>query len=102
MDRRRAGGAGILDPGRRLEAEGGVGLEYQRGREFLLYKAAVHRAEIDLVDIGRRDAGIGKGALRHLDDQRFDVEPIMLAEFRMRPADDAPGHDLSSSPAARR
>ena len=102
MDRRRAGGAGILDAGRRLEAERRVGLEHQRGREFLLDEAAVHRAEKHLVDIGGRDAGIGERALRDFDDQRFDIAPLVPAEFGVRPTDDAPGHRLSPPAAAKR
>src|SRR5207244_2514812 len=82
----------ILDPGRRLEAKRRIGLEDQRRRKFLLHKAAVHRAEIDRIDVGGGHSGIGERALYHLDDQRFDVAPVMLAEFRMRPPDDAPGH----------
>jgi hypothetical protein len=100
VDRRRAGGAGVLDAGRRLEAERRIGLEHQRGRELLLDEAAVHRAEKYLVDIGRRDPGIGQCALRDLDDQRFNVAPVMLAEFRMRPPDDAPGHEVFPSARA--
>ena len=102
MDRRRAGGAGILDPRRRLEAQRGIGLEHQRRREFLAHKAAVHRAEIDRVDIGRRDPGIGQRALRHLDDQRFDVPAVVLAEFAVRPTDDAPAHAALQSAGAGR
>ena len=93
MDRRRAGGAGVLDPRRRLEAKAGIGLEHERGRKLLADKPAVHRAEIDRVDIGRRDPGIGQGGLRDLDDQLLDVFAFVLAEFAVRPADDAPAHD---------
>ncbi len=92
VDCRRTGGAGILDPGRRLEAKAGIGLKHERGREFLADKAAVHRAEKDRVDIGRGDPGIGERRLRRLDDQRLNVLVLVLAEFRMRPAHDAPAH----------
>ena len=92
MDRGRTGGAGVLDPRRRLEAKAGIGLEHQRGREFLANKAAIHRAEIDRVDVGRADTGISERRLGHLDDQRLDVAAFMLAEFAVRPADDAPAH----------
>src|SRR5579885_3600585 len=78
----------------RLEAEAGVGLEHQRGGKLLLDEAAVHGAEEHLVDIGRRHPGIGKRALRHLDDQRFDVAPVVAAELAVRPADDTPAHLL--------
>ena len=92
MDRGRAGGAGVLDPRRRLEAKRGIGLKHQRGGKLLANKAAVHRAEIDRVDVGCADPGIGQGRLRHLDDQRLDVPALVLAEFAVRPADDAPAH----------
>ena len=55
----RAGGAGVLDPGRGLEAQGGIGLEHERAGEVLGDEAAVEMAEPDLVDLGRLDAGIG-------------------------------------------
>src|SRR6516164_10311475 len=92
MDRRRAGGAGILDACSGLEAEPGIGLKDERGGEFLADKAAVHRAEIDAVDVGRRDTGIGQGRLRPLDDQRLDVPALVPAEFAVRPTDDATAH----------
>src|SRR5215471_21717745 len=92
MDRRRTGGAGILNARRRFETKAGIGLEDQRGREFLADKAAVHRAEIDRVDVCRRNAGIGQCRLRDLDDQRLDVSALVLAEFAVRPADDATAH----------
>src|SRR5215471_11498013 len=94
MDRRRTGGAGILNARRRFETKAGIGLEDQRGREFLADKAAVHRAEIDRVDIGRRDTGIGQRCLRDLDDQRLDVPALVLTEFAVRPADDATAHPV--------
>ena len=56
----RAGGAGILDPGRALEAQIGRGLQHQRGGEILRREAGVEMAEHDLVHIGGRDAGIGE------------------------------------------
>src|SRR5262249_985684 len=62
------------------------------GREFLAHKAAIHRAEINRVDIGRRDPRIGQRGLRHLDDKRLDVPALMLAEFAVRPTDDATAH----------
>src|SRR6516165_6029401 len=101
MDRRRAGGAGILDPRRRLEAKAGVGLKSQGGREFLAHEAAVHRTKIDRVDIGGGDAGIGQGRVRHLDDQRLDVPALVLAEFAVRPTDDASAHTALQKSRAR-
>ena len=92
MDRRRAGRARVLDPRRRLEAERGVGLKHQRCREFLADKPAIHCAEIDRVDVGRRDPGIDQRRLRDLDDQRLDVPAFVLTELAVRPTHDAPGH----------
>ena len=92
MDRCRAGGTRVFDARCRLEAKTGIGLKDQGGGEFLADKAAVHRAEIDGVDIGGRDAGIGQGGLRHLDDQRLDVPALVLAKFAVRPTDDATTH----------
>ena len=91
----RAGGAGILDPRRALEAQIGRSLQHQRGGEILRREAGVEVAEQDLVDVAGRDAGIGERFGRHLDDQAFDGFAVKLAERRMRPADDAGGHDRS-------
>jgi hypothetical protein len=92
VDCRRAGGTRVLDPGRRLESKSRIGLENQGCRKLLAHKPAIHRAEIDRVDIGRGDPGIGQGRLRHLDDQRLDIPAFVLAEFAVRPADDATTH----------
>ena len=73
MDRGRAGGAGVLDPGRGLEAQGRVGLQHERAGEVLGDEAAVEVAEPDLVDLGGLEAGIGDGRGRGLDDQALDV-----------------------------
>src|SRR4051794_3073631 len=100
MDRGGTSGAGIFDAGGRLKTEAWISLEHQRGWKLLFHEAAVHRTEINLVDVGRRHGGIGQRALRHLDDQRFDIAPVMLAELAVRPADDAPGH--SCPPASLR
>ena len=98
MDRGRAGRASVLDPRGRLEAQRRVGLKDQRCRELLADKATIHRAEIDRVDIGRRDPRIGQRRLRHLDDQRLDVSAFVLAEFAVRPTDDATGHAALQNP----
>jgi hypothetical protein len=60
MHRGRAGGAGVLDPARALEAQVGRGLEHQRGSEILRRKPGVEMAEHDFVDIGGGNAGIGE------------------------------------------
>ena len=57
-DRRRSGGAGVLDARRRLEAQPVVGLQHQAGGEILRRKAGIEMAEHDLVDLVRADAGM--------------------------------------------
>src|SRR6516165_5080281 len=101
MDRGRAGGTGILYACSGLEPEAGVGLENQRSRELLADKAAVHRAEIDGIDIRRPDPGISQGRLCDLDDQRLDVSALMLAELAVRPTNDASAHAVLRCPASR-
>ncbi len=66
----------------------------------LLYKAAIHRAEIDRVDIRARYPGIRERAARHLDDQRFDIAVVVPPEFRVRPTDDAARHPTLRSVAS--
>ena len=74
MDRGRAGGAGVLDPGRRLEAKSRIGLQHERAGKILANEAAVEVAEIDVVDVGRRDARRRPDRpLRRLDDQILDA-----------------------------
>ena len=92
-DRRRAGRAGVLDPRRRLEAQPVVGLQHQARGEILRREAGIEMAEHDLVDLVRPDAGMVERLVRDLDDQRFQRLAFELAEARMRPADDACGHD---------
>jgi hypothetical protein len=88
----RAGGASILDPCRRLEAKGRIGLEHERRREVLLHEAAIEVAEIDLVDLLRPHPGIRERRRRRLHDQALDVAALVLAEGQMPPADDAGCH----------
>ena len=87
-----AGGAGVLDPGRGLEAQGRVGLEDERAGEVLGDEAAVEVAEPDLVDLGGLEAGVGDGGRGGLDDQALGTAALVLAERQMAPADDAGGH----------
>ena len=88
----RAGGAGVLDPGRGLEAQGRVGLQHERAGEVLRHEAAVEMAEPDLVDLGRLQAGVGDRTRGRLDDQALGAAALVLAERQMAPADDAGGH----------
>ena len=53
-------------------------------------------SEHDLVDVGRRDAGIGERAGRDPHDQALDGLALELAERRMGPSDDASGHGTLS------
>ena len=92
MDRRRAGGAGVLDPGGALEPQFRQMLQHQRAGEILAREAGIEMAEHDLVDIPGMQAGIGDGGARHLADQGFHILAVMAAEGRMSPAHDASGH----------
>ena len=95
MHRRRAGGAGVLDPGRTLEPQIRRRLQHQRGGEILRREAGIEMTEHDLVDIGRRHAGVGERAGRDPHDQALDGLAVELPERRMGPSDDASGHDAS-------
>ena len=88
----RAGGAGVLDPGRGLEAQGGVGLEHERAGEVLRDEAAIEVAEPDLVDLGWLEPCVGDRSRGRLDDQALGAAALVLAERQMAPADDAGGH----------
>ena len=93
MHRGRAGGAGVLDPGRALEAQLGGGLEHQRGGEILGREAAIEMAQHDFVDVLRLDPGVGERLLGDPHDQALDRFAFELAERRVGPANDAGGHD---------
>ena len=67
-----AGGAGVLDTRRRLEAEQVGGLQHQPGREVLRREAAVEVAEHDLVDVLRPDLGMGERLGGDAHDQALD------------------------------
>ena len=88
----RAGGAGILDPARALEAQIGRGLQHQRGGEVLRREAGVEMTEHDLVDVAGGDAGIGQRLLRDPHDQALDRLAFEAAERGMGPAHDASSH----------
>ena len=78
MHRGGTGGAGVLDPGRALEAQVGRGLQHQRGGEILRRKAGIEVAEHDLVDVGRRDPGIGQRAVATRTIRLSTVSPSSL------------------------
>jgi hypothetical protein len=92
VDRRRARGAGVLDVGRRLEAQAIVELQHQGSGKALRRKALVEGAEQDLVDLPGADPGVVQRLGRHLADEGFRVLAFVLAEGRVAPADDAGGH----------
>ncbi len=92
MDGGRARRAGVLDAGRRLEAEAVVGLEDEARGEVLGREAGVEVAEHDLVDVGGPDAGMGDRLARDPRHQALDGLALEPAEFRMGPSDDASGH----------
>src|SRR5262249_52882207 len=92
MDGGRASGAGVLDAGRALEAQGGFALHDERGREFLALEAGVDLPDEDLVDVGGGDAGVAQGRADPPADQRLRIGALVLAEGCVAPADDAGGH----------
>ena len=95
MHRRRTGGAGVFDPRGRLEAQFGVGLQHQRGRKILRREAGVEMPEHDLVDVFGGYAGVGQRIGRHLHHEALDGFRVELAEWRVRPSDDAGCHGRS-------
>ena len=93
MDGSGTGRAGIFHASRALKAQIGRSLQHQRGGEILRRKAGVEMTKHDLVDILRRDAGIGKRFAGNLDDEALDRLAGELAERRVGPSYDASGHD---------
>jgi hypothetical protein len=53
-------------------------------------------SEHDLVDIGRRNAGIGKRLAGDADDQAFHTFRVELSEGGVGPSNDACGHGIFS------
>jgi hypothetical protein len=90
------GGAGVLDPGRGLEAEIVIGLQHQAGGEILRRETGVEMPEIDFVDVRRLEPGMLDRLPRDAGDQAFDGLVAVFAKGRMGPADDAGSHDLLS------
>jgi hypothetical protein len=91
----RTGGAGVLDPRGRLEAQFRVCLQHQRCRKILRRETGVEMPEHDLVDIACGNAGVRQRFGRHLDHEAFNGFGVELAEWRMRPSDDAGCHGRS-------
>jgi hypothetical protein len=83
-----AGGAGVLEPRRRLVAQRRQRLQDHGAGEVLLGEAVVEQADEAGVDLLRRDAGILDRGSGDPADQAFDIRVFQLAERTMRPADD--------------
>ena len=49
-------------------------------------------ADINLVDIFRREPRIGECRDAHFGQKRFEIEPFALAELPVGPTDDAAAH----------
>src|SRR5712691_6926560 len=92
MHRRRTGRAGVLDPCRRLEPQLRIGLQHQRCGEILRREAGVEMPEHDFIDVSSGDAGVRQRVGGNPDHQALDGLGIELAEWRMRPSDDAGCH----------
>jgi hypothetical protein len=92
MHRSRAGGAGVLDPRRALEAQIRGGLQHQRGGEILRGEAGIEMAEHDLIDVAGRHAGIAERLGRNAHYQALDRLPLEPAERSVRPSNDASRH----------
>src|SRR5271167_5078514 len=58
--------------------------------------------EHDLIDIGRRNAGVRQCLVRYPDDETLDGFGIEFAKRRMRPSDDAGCHGRSPQNSANR
>ena len=89
MDRGRTGRAGILDPGGRLEAQVGRGLQHQRGGEILGREAGIEMTEHDFVDLRGAMPASASASVATPDDQALDGFGLELAERRMGPTHDA-------------
>ena len=76
----RSGGAGILDPCRRLEPQMRVGLQHQCRGEILRREPGVEMPEHDLIDVGGGNAGVGQRLVRDADHQALDRLGIELAK----------------------
>ena len=61
VDRGRARGAGVLDPGHGLAPESGCGSHRKGGREGEIGEAAVELGDEDLVDLAGVDLRVGQG-----------------------------------------
>jgi hypothetical protein len=72
VERGRARGAGVLDPGGALEAQGRIGRKGEGGGEALLLEAA-EVADIDGVDVLEADAGVLDRTARRRRHHAFEV-----------------------------
>jgi hypothetical protein len=94
----RAGGAGVLDPARALEAQVRRGLEHQRCGKILAEKPALKCPSTISSTSRGGDPGIGQRLGRHPHDQALDGLTLETPEGGVCPANDASGHgDLLGS-----
>ena len=89
---RRTGGAGILHPGRALEAQVRCRLQHQGGGKILGREPGIEMAEQDIVDVSGRYSRIGQCIGCHPYDQALNRVAVAAAERRMRPSNNAGGH----------
>jgi hypothetical protein len=95
LPQRTTGGArraGVLDPGRGLEAEPVIRLEHERSGEILRAEPGIEVAEHDLVDIVRADARMLERLLGDAHDEALDALRVMLTERGVGPAHDTGSH----------
>ena len=103
VERRRAGGAGILEVGRRRVGEARPVHGDERALEALLREAGIHRADVDAVDLRVLDAGMSQRLAGDPGDQALDIGFLKLAEGRVGPAHNAGArHPVTSCVLPRR
>ncbi len=95
MHRGGTGGAGVLHPCRRLEAQRGISLQHQRSGKILRREAGVEMPEHDFIDVAGGNAGIGQRLGRDLHHEALDGFGVEFSERRVRPSDDAGCHGRS-------
>ena len=95
MHRGRSGRAGVFDAGGRLEPQLRIGLQHQRSGEILWRETGIEVPEHDLVDIGRRNAGVRDRLGRDTDHEALDRLGVELSKRRVRPTDDIGCHGCS-------
>ena len=88
MDRGGAGGTGIFQANRRREAQC-LDVVGQQGRgKVLIHKAGIEMANVDGVDLLRRDVGMRQSANGGLGHHQLGIEVVELTEWGVIPACD--------------